>query len=54
MAAIAFYKTRGAISHFDDKDYTAFIHRLIPMYNLFSAQLFSKRLLDEMYNNVQK
>ena len=50
---MAFYKTRGVFSSFDNKDYAVFIHRLNPAYKLSSAWLFSKRLLNKVYNDVQ-
>lgn len=51
MAAIAYYKTTKTFSSFDNKDYTAFIYRLNLAYKLFSIQLFSRRLLDKVYDD---
>lgn len=53
MAAIVVYKTEKAFSCFDNKDYTAFIHRLNLLYKLLNTQLFLRQLLDEVYDDIQ-
>lgn len=53
MAAISLYKTRKIFNNFNNEDYTAFINRLNPIYKLFRALLFLKRLLDKGYDDVQ-
>lgn len=37
MTALAFYKTGGAFSSFDNEDYVAFIYRLNPIYKISST-----------------
>ena len=53
MTAMAPYKTGGGLSNLEDEDYTAFLQRLNLKYKILSAQLFSRRLLDEAYRTLQ-
>ncbi len=53
IAVIAFCKIRGVFNSFDDEEYSAFINRLNLIYKLLIAQLFSRPLLDDIYDNVQ-
>lgn len=53
MVTMTFYKIGEVFSSFYDEDYAVFIHRLNPMYKLPSTQLFSRQLLDEVYDDVQ-
>ena len=50
---MAFYKTRGGFSNFEDEDYAAFLHRLNPVYKIPIARLFSERLLDAAYDTIR-
>lgn len=54
MTVISLYKTRRAFSSFDNEDYVVFINKLNPIYKLFNTLLFLRRLLNKVYNDIQR